>query len=697
MDFREKMEELVAQLNRAADAYYNGEEVISNFEYDRLYDRLEALEKESGLILPDSPTQRAGFRTVDSLAKVTHEFPALSLDKTKDTFAFRKVFDIRDRRCAVMWKLDGSTVICTYEGGRLVCAATRGNGVVGSDITHNAPRIKGLPTVIDYKGKLVVRGEAVMSYEAFEKVNATLPPEEQYKNPRNLANATISMLSDEELTRREILFHAFKLVYMDSSEEYPFHESFLGDMKILERLGIHTVEYRPAYVGDQPGGDGEELDAVIADFSERAKSYPFPVDGLVVAANDVEFAEAQPGTGHNPHKLVGYALKWQDETAETVLKSIEWQASRTGLINPVAVFEPVELEGTTVTRATLHNISYIVELDLKTGDRITVYKANKIIPKVADNLDKEPGEREIGEESFARYAIPRTCPVCGEEVTLADENESGSYVAVCKNPGCPAKMLGGFVHFVSRDCMNIIGLSEAIIERLVDKGFIREYADFWKLDRYKEEIVSMDGFGEKSYQNWQNELKKAGNTTFIQLINALGIPNIGKGQAKLLFNAYRDKLNEGEDILSAFVADALNPKVSFAELEGFGTILDQSIHDWAKDNLESLKEEPARPFGRLMQVITVTDRMAPEKQEKKESAVKGMTFVITGEVHLFKNRAELQKKIEELGGKATGSVSKSTTYLINNDSTSQSSKNKKARELGIPILTEEAFMALIGE
>ena len=682
------MRELIAVLNAASEAYYNGSETMDNLEYDRLFDELMELEQKTGHVFPDSPTQRAGYTVAESLPKVTHEFPTLSLDKTKDIEVFSTIFDVRDRKAVVMWKMDGSTIINTYEDGHLITTATRGNGLIGSDITHNAPFIKGLPQEIAFKGKLVVRGEAVMSYSSFNRINESLDPEEQYKNPRNLANASISLLNSREMSRRNIEFFAFKLVFMEETGDAEKRTGFEGDMQILKKLGFQTVEYETGYAGRKPVEGIRALREVMEDFSGRVPEYDFPVDGLVVAANDTVYAESRPGTGHNPNKLVGYALKWQDETAETVLRNIEWQASRTGLLNPVAVFDPVELEGTTCTKATLHNVSYIRELDLKTGDRILVYKANKIIPKVAENLSKAESTDCSEEAVRSRYHFPEFCPVCGEPTDMTDASGNGSIVLMCPNEECPAKMIGRFIHFCERDCMNIIGLSEATIEKFVDSGFIGSYADFWKLGRYEAQIVEMEGFGKRSFANLQDELEKARVTTFARFVNALGIPNVGVGQSGLLFRYFREHLPVGEDIVKAVRSRMLDEDYSFTEIEGIGTVIDRSLHEWGSAHFDG-------EAGPLLEILEIADRIVPEREEMKETAVSGKVFVVTGDVYHFKNRKELQKKIEEYGGKVTGSVSKKTDFLINNDAGSSSAKNQKAKELQIPIITEEDFLAML--
>lgn len=670
-----RIKELVALLNKASDAYYNtGNEIMSNKEYDALYDELVKLESESGIILSDSPTQRVGAEVVTELQKEKHEYPALSLDKTKDISEFPKVFDTRDKMAVIMWKMDGSTLQVTYDDGKLTKAVTRGNGEVGYNVTHNAPYIKGLPMTIPSKGHVVVRGEVVMTYSEFDRINQVLPPEEQYKNPRNLANATLSMLDSREMRKRELWFYGFKLVYSDVRMQ---PETLASQFIFMINNGINLVEATSA--------SASELVKEMQSFSDRISELDYPVDGLVVAANDVVYAEAQPGTGHNPNKLVGYAYKWQDETAETTLLKIEWSASRTGLLNPVAVFEPVELEGTTVSRASLSNVSNVKKLRLRPGNRITVYKANKIIPQVDKNLDMD---------CVLTYAEshPVHCPCCGKETSPLISRE-GVEVTVCKNPECSAKHVKKFVHFAARDCMDIQGFSDATIEKFVDRGFIKQFADFFTLPWYKDEIIQMEGFGEKSYQKLVDAADKARHTSFVPFITALGIPGIGKGQAKILSKEFSG------DVMEFFRA-AHNWR-SFRSIDGIGEILEDNIWKWANDYLGWIPfEDPSTDRSKIYGVNWEIAELVKQLDFVQEnvsagSVLSGMTFVITGSLNHYDNRDALVSVIEQNGGKVSGSVSAKTTYLINNDVESTSGKNKKAKELGVKIISEEDFMNLL--
>lgn len=682
MKEKEQMRGLIESLNKASAAYYNGEEIMDNHEWDGLYDQLREMEDKTGIVYPDSPTQTVGAPVkVPELLQVQHEYPARSLGKTKDIDEFPKIFKQRAAGMAVvMWKLDGSTIVLTYDDGELTLAATRGNGEIGQDITHNAAYINGIPKKIPYAGHLVVRGEAVMSYEEFDRINSEIEDEEeQYANPRNLANATITMQDSSEMKKRKIQFFAFKLVHMDN----PLPENqdtFMGRLDYLDSLGFDTV-YR-LY-----GDSNCDLIDVMNGFSDAVPQFEYPVDGLVVASDDVRYAESLPGTGHHPDPLVGYALKWKDEEVETVLREIEWSPSRTGLINPVAVFDPVHLEGTEVTRASLHNVSILKEKRLRVGDTITVYKANKIIPQVAANLT--PGNELDYAESH-----PVHCPCCGQEteprITGKDKLVE---VAMCMNPECPAKHVKKFVHFAERDCMNIKGLSEATLQKFIERGFIREFADLYHLDRYKDQIIEMEGFGQKSYDKLIAAVEASRKTSFVPFIHALGIPNIGKGQAKLFNKEYSGDVRE-------FFEDVYN-RHDFTHIEGIGEVLNDNLLQWGNEYLTYLPfayvlvQVPVSLNLEICDLLEEVEIQIPEKAASDTNSLNGKIFVITGKLNHFVNRDALVAKIEELGGKASGSVSKNTSYLINNDVSSTSGKNKKAKELGVPIISEDDFLEMI--
>ena len=665
-----RMQELVQVLNHASKVYYSDkDEIMSNYEYDQLYDELTALEQNTGVILPNSPTATAGADVNKDATTITHEYPALSLEKTKDISLFPKLFNTRDKKAVTMWKEDGCTIVATYDDGTLTTLATRGNGRVGEDITHNAKYIHGLPKTVPFKTHFVVRGEALMSYAEYERINASLDDDDElYKNPRNLASSTIRLAPEKEIEHREIWFHAFKLVH---TEEELDEITFENQMLFLEKAGFTTTKHVLC--------DIKDLLTVMNNFSNDTVNYEFPVDGLVVAANDVVYAESLPITGHNPHRLVGYALKWKDTTIETTLREIEWSPSRTGRINPIAVFDPVELEGTTVTKASIHNVSILKKLHLHIGDKISVYKANKIIPQIAENLSEfKPMTYED--------AHPVKCPCCNATTSslITTNNDVDVEIAICPNPDCPAKHIGKFTHFIERDCMNINGLSKATMTTFIKQGWITSFADIYHLDRYKNDIVSTPGFGQKSYTNMISAVNKSRKTSFIPLIHALGIPSIGKGQAELFAKEYNYDVYR--------FLKAVHDHDDFTHINGIGPILNNQLHSWGDKYLVYMDDDTATT--EIKDLLNELTFIKPEISTKSQK-FKGLTFVITGDVHHFKNRNELKAKIVELGGKVTGSVSKNTSYLVNNDITSSSNKNKTAKQLSIPIISEDDIINMI--
>jgi len=646
MDKSARIHELVNILNDASKAYYAEDvEIMSNFEYDRLYDELRALEDETGIVLSNSPTQNVGYESVDELPKERHASPMLSLDKTKDREALRDWMG--DQKALLSWKLDGLTIVLTYEDGKLAKAVTRGNGEVGEVITANARTFVNLPASIPYKGTLVLRGEAVIGYSDFEKINASIPEaESKYKNPRNLCSGSVRQLNSKITAQRHVRFFAFSLVSADGVD---FDNSRAGQMEFLKSQGFSVVEYH-AVTKDTI------LDR-IAYFAEEIAKCDTPSDGLVLTLDDLAYSASLGRTAKFPRDSI--AFKWADEIKETKLIEIEWSPSRTGLINPVAIFEPVELEGTTVSRASVHNLSIIDSLQLGIGDTITVYKANMIIPQIADNLTKS-----------GNLPIPDTCPACGGKTEVANDN--GTRTLVCINPECGAKKIKSFTLFVSRDAMQIDGMSEATLEKLIAHGMIREYADIYKLDPYKEEICKMEGFGAKSYENLHDSIEKSRNTSLVRLIYGLGILNVGLSNAKVLCRHFDHDLerimNASEDELSA--------------IDGIGEVIAGSIVSYFAD------ENNRRVVSDLVEQLHI------EKPEESANAdaLSGMTFVITGSLNNYSSRNELKDIIEQMGGKVAGSVSGNTTCLINNDIASNSSKNKKAKELNVPILSEEDFI-----
>ncbi len=639
-----RMKELIDILNKAASVYYQGkDEIMSNFEYDRMYDELSALEKESGLVLAGSPTQKVGYEVLSELPKQTHPSPMLSLDKTKQVDELSSW--LGGKEGLLSWKMDGLTVVLTYENGELLNAVTRGNGVVGEVITNNAKVFKNLPVNISFKGRMVLRGEAIITYSEFKKINALLSEEEQYKNPRNLCSGSVRQLNNEITAKRNVELYAFTLV---EAEGVDFKNSQQNKMEFMKEQGFQTVEYKVV--------TAKNIYETVEWFSEKVKTNDFPSDGLVLLYDDISYGESLGSTAKFPRNAI--AFKWADETAKTKLTEVEWSASRTGLINPVAIFEPVELEGTTVSRASVHNISIVKELKLGIGDTIEVYKANMIIPQIAQNLTKS-GSLEI----------PDKCPVCGEKTSIHKENDVE--VLFCENPDCLAKKIKSISLFVSRDAMNIDGMSEATIEKFISKGFLHELADLFKLNRYKDEIISMDGFGEKSYEKLVKAAETAKITTTAKFIYSLGIANIGLSNAKMVCKAFS---NDFEKIRHASIDELV-------EIDGVGEIIAESfVKFFANENNNHMVDD-------LLDIVTLED-----EENDNANDMDGMNFVITGSVNHFSNRSEVKELIEGRGGKVTGSVTSKTKYLINNDSTSNSSKNKKAKELGVQIITEDEFI-----
>lgn len=639
-----RMKELIDILNKAASVYYQGkDEIMSNFEYDRMYDELSALEKESGLVLAGSPTQKVGYEVLSELPKQTHPSPMLSLDKTKQVDELSSW--LGGKEGLLSWKMDGLTVVLTYENGELLNAVTRGNGVVGEVITNNAKVFKNLPVNIPFKGRMVLRGEAIITYSEFKKINALLSEEEQYKNPRNLCSGSVRQLNNGITAKRNVELYAFTLV---EAEGVDFKNSQQNKMEFMKEQGFQTVEYKVV--------TAKNIYETVEWFSEKVKTNDFPSDGLVLLYDDISYGESLGSTAKFPRNAI--AFKWADETAKTKLTEVEWSASRTGLINPVAIFEPVELEGTTVSRASVHNISIVKELKLGIGDTIEVYKANMIIPQIAQNLTKS-GSLEI----------PDKCPVCGEKTSIHKENDVE--VLFCENPDCLAKKIKSISLFVSRDAMNIDGMSEATIEKFISKGFLHELADLFKLNRYKDEIISMDGFGEKSYEKLVKAAETAKITTTAKFIYSLGIANIGLSNAKMVCKAFSNDL---EKIRHASIDELV-------EIDGVGQIIAESfVKFFANENNNHMVDD-------LLDIVTLED-----EENDNANDMEGMNFVITGSVNHFSNRSEVKELIEGRGGKVTGSVTSKTKYLINNDSTSNSSKNKKAKELGVQIITEDEFI-----
>ena len=669
-----RMKELHRELLAASRAYYQEScEIMSNFEYDRLYDELLELEKETGTVLAGSPTQKVGYEVLSELPKEAHEAPMLSLDKTKEVPVLQEW--LGSQKGLLSWKLDGLTIVLTYEGGELVKAVTRGNGEIGEVITNNAKVFSNVPLRIPYQGQLILRGEAIIKYSDFARINEEIEDvDAKYKNPRNLCSGSVRQLNNEITAKRSVNFEAFMLVRAvgpetaaaagdavaeaglpdDGTDHGRFHNSRKEQFEWLKTQGFDVVEYKEVTAATLPDA--------VAEFAEAIQSYDIPSDGLVLLMDDIAYGDALGRTAKFPRNSI--AFKWADEIRETTLREIEWSASRTGLINPVAIFDPVELEGTTVSRASVHNISIMEALELGVGDTITVYKANMIIPQIAENLTRS-----------GNIVIPKICPVCGGETQIRQMNDVKSLY--CTNPDCQAKKIKSFSLLVSRDALNIDGLSEATLEKFIAAGFIHSYADMFHLDRHKEAIVSMEGFGEKSYENLMAAVKKASHTNLVRVVYGIGVAGIGLTNAKMLCRAF------GYDFERMRHATA----EELTAVDGIGDVLADAWIDYFAS------EKNREAVDGLLAELTIEN-----EAENTEAAIfAGMTFVITGSVEHFANRKELQAAIEARGGKATGSVTAKATYLINNDVTSNSSKNKKAKELGIPIISEQDFLSMMGE
>lgn len=646
----ERMKELVSLLNKASRAYYQeAQEIMSNYEYDRLYDELKELEDELGITLSNSPTVNVGYEVVSELPKERHESPMLSLDKTKEVEELKNF--VGDQEVLISWKMDGLTVVLTYRDGKLYKAVTRGNGEVGEVITNNAKVFKNVPVQIAYQGELILRGEAVIGYKDFEKINQEIEDvDARYKNPRNLCSGSVRQLNNQITAKRNVMFYAFTLVQADGVD---FQNSRACQMEWLKSQGFTTVEY---YMVTRDTVEDE-----AAKFSSKISENDFPSDGLVLTYDDIAYGRSLGRTAKFPRD--SFAFKWQDEIRETVLREIEWSPSRTGLINPVAIFDPVELEGTTVSRASVHNISIMEELELGIGDRIEVYKANMIIPQIAENLTRS-GVKDI----------PCKCPVCQGETKIRQVGNAKALY--CMNPECQAKHVKSFALFVSRDALNIEGLSEATLEKFISRGYIHTFADIFHLDQYKEKIQKMEGFGEKSYKKLTESIEKARTTTLPRVIYSLGIAGIGLANAKVIC---RELKYDVESLLKVS-EEELN------EIQGVGEVLAKAFVGYFAD------AKHVENFRRLLNELTI-----PEETVTKQQIFEGVNFVITGSVKHFANRGEVKELIESLGGKVTGSVTSKTNYLINNDVTSTSSKNKKANELGIPIISEETFLELVNQ
>lgn len=644
----DRIKELVELLNKAGKSYYSeGRELMSNYEYDALYDELGMLEKETGYILSNSPTVNVGYEVLSELPKERHESPMLSLDKTKSPEALAEW--LGNQKGLLSWKLDGLTIVLTYDNGQLQKAVTRGNGEVGEIITNNARVFKNVPVIIPFKGKLVLRGEAIITYSDFERINEQIPEADaKYKNPRNLCSGSVRQLNNEITAQRNVHFFAFTLV---SAQDVDFDNSRQRQFEWLKDQGFSVVEYKMV--------TKDTILDTIEWFEKTIVTNDFPSDGLVILYDDIAYGDSLGRTAKFPRNAM--AFKWTDETAETTLREIEWSASRTGLINPVAVFDPVELEGTQVSRASVHNISIVESLKLGLGDRIKVFKANMIIPQIAENLTQS-----------GNLEIPEVCPVCGGKTQIKQVNDVKTLY--CINEDCQAKHVKSFAHFVSRDALNIDGLSEATLEKFIQHGFLKNFCDLYHLEKFRDEIIALDGFGEKSYENLLTSVENSRNTTLLKFIYGLGIANVGLSNAKMIVQAL------GNDIEKVIHAG----RQELEKIDGVGAVIADTFASYFEN--EKNKEE----FYKLLQEMHI--EKAPDNQNNQ--ILTGKVFVITGSLEHFENRNQLKERIEQLGGKVTGSVTGKTSYLINNDSHSTSSKNKTAAKLGVPVITENEFLEM---
>ena len=641
-----RMKELIEILNNASRLYYQySTPIMTDFEYDKLYDELEKLEKETNTILSNSPTQNVEPEAIDSLVKVEHPAPMLSLSKTKSISELASF--LGNQEGLLSWKLDGLTIVLTYKDGKLSSGVTRGNGIIGEVITENVKKFKNIPLTIPYKGTLVVRGEAVIKYSDFNKMNEELDDDSsQYKNPRNLCSGSVRQLDSKVTAKRNVNCIIFALI--ESEKKFKLKSE---EFEWLKSLGFDVVEYHKV--------TSNNLEEQVLYFKNKINEYDIPSDGLVLLYNDIEYGKQLGTTAKYPKNAI--AFKWQDETAETKLIDVDWLVSRTGLINPVAVFEPVELEGTIVSRASLHNVSILQGLSLGIGDTILVYKANMIIPQIADNLTQSNS-----------LTIPNKCPVCNHEARIISSNDV-KYL-YCMNDFCPAKLVKRLSQFTSRNAMNIEGLSDAIINKLADEGLIKTYADIYNLKRYKNDIISFEGFGKKSYDNLINSIEKSRNVKLANFIFALGIPDIGLSRAKLICKNYSNDINKIRNLTFE----------ELSKIDGIGEIIAKEWID-TFNNEDFLKE-----LELLLKEVNFTDTSIDNNQPLKD-----LIFVITGSVNNFTNRDELIEYIESYGGKAVKAISNNVNYLINNDITSTSTKNTKAKELGIKIISENDLMSMI--
>ena len=653
MNKTERIKELTKMLNEYRNAYYNeSESIISDYEYDKLYDELEKLENETGLSFSNSPTKTVGFQVKSELEKIKHSHPMLSLDKTKSVDNLRKFAG--DKDCILSLKMDGLTCLLTYENGGLVQAETRGNGDIGELITHNANVFENIPLTIEYKGHFEIEGEAIITYDDFEKINKSLPEDKKYKNPRNLVSGSVRQLDNRIAAQRHIKFVAWKVPTEVCSN------SFLNRLKYAKELGFKIV---PLFTYSGKSSDKENLPEMIESLKTKAHNYGYPIDGLVMTYNDIQYGESLGMTGHHPKHSI--AFKFAEDSEDTILREVEWGMGKTGVLTPVAIFDSVDLAGTSVSRASLHNISIMKELNISIGSIVTVVKKNEIIPQI---ISCDANTMDVN--------IPATCPVCGGDTQIAKENDTE--VLLCVNPHCKSKLLGKLSAFASRNKMNIDGLSDETLSKFIARGWLTCFSDIYKLKDYYIHMINMSGFGRKSIDKLIDSIEKSRSVELNRFIAALSIPGVGDSTAK-------DISKHCEYDFDTFVLKLID-KYNWSVIDGIGEKTSQQINEWIDDSGNR------NDFRKLLQIIIPVN---PNANDNTDQSLAGENFVVTGDVTQFKNRKELQKFIESKGGKVTGSVTSKTNWLINNDVESTSSKNKKARELGIPIISEDTFLKMI--